>query len=411
VHPRTIFTYNSEAENQLPVVNLSLACNHCQSAACMLGCPASVFSRDTATGAILFDENKCIGCKYCQWNCPYDAPKFDYLKKTIAKCNLCNSGLIEGRLPACSTACPTGALSFGQLTDAMQERIYPWFPDKKLIPAVAFTSNRHINPLRIIPENTGSTPIQNQNKKNRNNAGDLSLTLFSFFSTLSVAFLISSFFSEIFPDKWIFVSWLVSIGLISLFHLGKKIRSWRSLSNIRYSALSREIAAFILYAVISSLAVLLHQPSLLIAASFAGLIFLLLIDNVYIFSDRNKTTVLHSGQTFISALIIISFISSAVIPFVFMALVKLGLTIQGLTGEKVKNSFFVFRFLRIVLLVVPGLSLVLQNSHPDITIIIIFLTGELIDRIMFYVDFNPLNINGLIAEQVNSDRDEKKNYK
>ena len=131
VHPRNLFTYNSEAENLLPVINLSLACNHCQSAVCMEGCPSSVFSRDSDTGAILFDEKKCIGCRYCQWNCPYDAPKFDYLKKTIAKCNLCNSGLIAGRQPACSTACPTGALRFDQLTNIDQEDAYSWFPDKK----------------------------------------------------------------------------------------------------------------------------------------------------------------------------------------------------------------------------------------------------------------------------------------
>jgi DMSO reductase anchor subunit/formate hydrogenlyase subunit 6/NADH:ubiquinone oxidoreductase subunit I len=377
----------------------------------MQGCPASVFSRDSDTGAVIFDENKCIGCKYCLWNCPYDAPKFDYIKKTIAKCNLCNSGMIAGRQPACSTACPTGALRFGQITDAMQESFYPWFPDKKLIPAVAFTGQQNSTPLRIIPENTVSDMKQNQDKKNRNNSGDLSLILFSFFATISVALLISSFFSEIFPDKRIFVSLLLAAGLISLFHLGKKIRSWRSLSNIRYSPLSREIAAFILYTAISVTAVFIYQPFLLIAAAIAGLIFLLLIDHVYIFSDRNKSTVLHSGQTFISALIIISFISSAVLPFIFIALIKLGLTLYSLTGEKLKNSFFVVRFLRIVLLVVPGLSLVLQHTHPDITIIIIFLTGEFIDRVLFYVDFNPLNIDTLISEQVNSERDEKKNYK
>jgi DMSO reductase anchor subunit/formate hydrogenlyase subunit 6/NADH:ubiquinone oxidoreductase subunit I len=377
----------------------------------MEGCPSSVFSRNADTGAILFDEKKCIGCRYCQWNCPYDAPKFDYIKKTIAKCNLCNSALISGRQPACSTACPTGALRFGQLTDIDQEDAYSWFPDKKLGPAIEFTNHKNVSLLKIIPEYIKSETKQNQNKINRDHSGDLSLILFSFFSTISVALLISSFINEIFPDKWIFLTLLIATGLISFLHLGKKLRSWRAVSNLRNSPLSREIATFILYSGVSVAAVFLHKPSLLIAAAVTGLILLLSIDGVYIFAGRNKSAILHSGQSFISALIIISFISSTVLPFVFMAFIKLGLTIYGMSVEKLRNSFFEFRFLRIVLLVVPGLSLVLQHSHPDITIIGIFLTGELIDRILFYIDFNPLNINALITEQVNSERDEKKNYK
>jgi DMSO reductase anchor subunit/ferredoxin len=377
----------------------------------MEGCPSSVYSRDADTGAIVFDEKKCIGCRYCQWNCPYDAPKFDYIKKTIAKCNLCNSGLIAGRQPACSTACPTGALRFDQLTDTAPGHVYSWFPEKKLIPAIGFTNHQNVSLLKIIPENIKSDTKQNQNNTDRDHSGDLSLIFFSFFATISVALVISSFLTENFPDKSIFASLLVATGLISFLHLGKKLRSWRAVSNLRHSPLSREIAAFILYSGVSLAAVFLHQPSLLVAAAVTGLIFLLSIDSVYIFTGSNKSTELHSGQAFISALIIISFISSTILPFILMAIVKLGLTIYGLTVEKLRNSFFVFRFLRIILLVVPGLSLVLKHSHPDITIVSIFLTGELIDRILFYIDFNPLNINALIAEQVNSERDEKKNNK
>jgi Fe-S-cluster-containing dehydrogenase component/DMSO reductase anchor subunit len=411
IHPRNIFTYNSEAENLLPVINLSMACNHCQSAVCMQGCPSLVFSRDNNTGAIIFDEKKCIGCKYCQWNCPYDAPKFDYIKKTITKCNLCNSGLKEDRQPACSTACPTGALSFGYITDTEMGRVYSWLPDKRLVPSIAFTSDKSMIPLKIIPENPDSIIKQNRDKNGRNISGDLSLIIFSFLSTISVSLIMSSFFTGLLPDKWLFISLLVASGVISLFHLGKIPRFWRSVSNLRNSPLSREIAAFLLYSGVSAVAVSLDQPSIIISAAITGLIFLYLIDNVYIFSDRKKSTVLHSGQTFISSLIIVSFISSTVLPFVFIAIIKLGLTIYSLCREKVWNSVFALRFLRIVLLVLPGSVLVLQHSYRDIAIILLFLTGELIDRILFYVDFNPSNINLFISEQINSDRDEKKKYK
>jgi len=134
ISPRNIYTYNSEAESSLHLINLALACNHCESAVCMVGCPSSAYKRDPVTGAIILDEIKCIGCRYCQWNCPYDAPKYDHEKKTITKCNLCYNGLKTGRQPACSSACPTGALRFGQLSLQKSYTYYSWFPGKNLEP-------------------------------------------------------------------------------------------------------------------------------------------------------------------------------------------------------------------------------------------------------------------------------------
>jgi DMSO reductase anchor subunit len=155
---------------------------------------------------------------------------------------------------------------------------------------------------------------------------------------------------------------------------------------------------------------LLNLPALLIASSISGFILLLLIDSVYIYTDRSRSVILHSGQTFISALIIISFISGSVLPFVFMALIKLGLSCYNQRVKRLNYSDFTLRFLRIAFLVVPGLNLILHNSHSDIFIIIIFLSGELIDRILFYNDFKPLNINTLINKQFKIERDEKKRY-
>jgi hypothetical protein len=71
------------------------------------------------------------------------------------------------------------------------------------------------------------------------------------------------------------------------------------------------------------------------------------------------------------------------------------------------NNNFEIRFLRIAFLIITGISLISHNSYPDLVTISIFLTGELFDRIIFYIDFNPLNINALINSQLNIDRDEK----
>jgi Fe-S-cluster-containing dehydrogenase component len=399
---RSIFTFNKEAESILPVINMSLACNHCETAVCMKGCPSSAYHRDEITGAVLIDEEKCIGCRYCLWNCPYDAPKFDKDKRIITKCNLCYTGFADGLQPSCSTACPTGALSFGSLSDKAKGWIYPWFPDKNLEPAIEFTSFNNNPPLRVIPGDASPKNISVRKRQKKNIAPELSLIIFSFLATISVSIIAISFLKGLYPKDYIFVPVLLATGITSLFHLGKKLRSWRSLTNLNNSPLSREIAAFILFAVISVLTVILHLPVLLIASAVAGLIFLLLIDSVYLFSDKSKSVLLHPGQTFISALVIVSFLSGILLPFLFIALVKAGLIVYQQIFNKLTKHHTNLRFMRIAFLIIPAISFILHNAHPENVIVIIFLTGELFDRILFYIDFNPVNIKSLIDEQLNN---------
>jgi Fe-S-cluster-containing dehydrogenase component len=72
---RGIRTYNELKVPGLPVFHYSIACNHCEKAPCKPVCPAEAFSTDEATGAVVHHEERCIGCRYCTWACPYDAPK------------------------------------------------------------------------------------------------------------------------------------------------------------------------------------------------------------------------------------------------------------------------------------------------------------------------------------------------
>jgi len=76
-HPwREISTFNSFQHPQLPVFHYSMACNHCEDAPCMISCPALAYSKDDNLNTITFNADKCIGCTYCTWACPYDAPKY-----------------------------------------------------------------------------------------------------------------------------------------------------------------------------------------------------------------------------------------------------------------------------------------------------------------------------------------------
>ena len=235
---------------------------------------------------------------------------------------------------------------------------------------------------------------------------EMSLIIFSFLSLLSVAILISAFIKGSFPDKMIQIPVLFLTGIVSLFHLGQKNRSWRALTNIKNSPLSREIAAFILYFILSVAATIFQIPFLLVVSSVAGLVFLIIIDSVYIYSDNRRAVVTHSGQTFISALLIISFLSGLILPFIFLAVIKL--LASGKNLLKQDGYYFIFRFLRLAFLIIPAIAMVSVNPYYEFLTIFIFITGEFFDRILFYIDFNPLNINTLIREHRNFDKNEKK---
>jgi len=91
--------------------NLSLSCNHCEKPICAEGCPTGAIHR-RPDGVVLLDSERCMGCHYCEWACPYGAPRFDDERGVMTKCTLCSDRLEEGLAPSCVTACPMRALDF-----------------------------------------------------------------------------------------------------------------------------------------------------------------------------------------------------------------------------------------------------------------------------------------------------------
>lgn len=103
-------------------LNVPMSCMHCEDADCVTVCPTGAsYKRDD--GIVLVDQDKCMGCNYCSWACPYGARELDESSGTMKKCTLCvdrieNARLPEvDRVPACVRACPTGARHFGDLGD------------------------------------------------------------------------------------------------------------------------------------------------------------------------------------------------------------------------------------------------------------------------------------------------------
>lgn len=99
-------------------------CMHCAEPACASGCPFQALKKDPVTGVIGWDGSLCIGCRYCEVVCPFEIPKFewDQFNPKVVKCELCRHLLDDGvAQPACTSACPTGAVIFGTRENLLQD--------------------------------------------------------------------------------------------------------------------------------------------------------------------------------------------------------------------------------------------------------------------------------------------------
>ncbi len=128
-------------------------CMHCEEAPCEVGCPVEATLHDHE-GLNLMVYNRCIGTRACSGYCPYKVRHFNYLDYTgdmapvtqlqrnpevtvrargvMEKCTYCVQRIASARIEAdksgapiadgavktaCQGACPTRAISFGDLND------------------------------------------------------------------------------------------------------------------------------------------------------------------------------------------------------------------------------------------------------------------------------------------------------
>jgi len=95
---------------------VKVQCMHCDYPACESACIVGAISK-RESGPVVWDGDKCIGCRYCMVACPFQIPSFQYdtaLKPDIVKCDFCVHRTSAGRVPACVEICPVEALTYGR---------------------------------------------------------------------------------------------------------------------------------------------------------------------------------------------------------------------------------------------------------------------------------------------------------
>lgn len=95
-------------------------CMHCLDPECVKACPFGAITK-SEDGPVIIDHEKCTGCRLCVKACPWNIPKFNLETKKVYKCDFCYSRLKNDLLPACSEACPTEALKFGDREELLKE--------------------------------------------------------------------------------------------------------------------------------------------------------------------------------------------------------------------------------------------------------------------------------------------------
>ncbi|APE96165.1 4Fe-4S dicluster domain-containing protein [Halodesulfurarchaeum formicicum] len=115
-------------------ISVSISCMHCEDPPCETVCPTGAIEKRDSDGIVTVNRDKCIGCHYCAWSCPYGAPKFDGDNK-MQKCHMClGKGAGEGygspakkheddggEKPACVDTCVGGALKAGPMDELTKE--------------------------------------------------------------------------------------------------------------------------------------------------------------------------------------------------------------------------------------------------------------------------------------------------
>ncbi|MCF8369766.1 MAG: 4Fe-4S binding protein [Bacteroidales bacterium] len=406
---REISTFNSYHHPKLPSFHYSLACNHCEHASCMESCPALAYTIDDDLNTIIHHPDRCIGCKYCTWACPYDAPKYVESNGIVEKCTACLHRLEKNLKPACAHLCPTGALDFKDIEIKNHKRL-SGYTEANL--------GARIDIIRLRKQRAPISALQLDKSEEvqfiqleKNKPGDkinIKKEWVLVFFTLIIPFLTAlatggalGFFQV---DPYVFLSVGVLGSLLSIFHLGKKARVWRAVLNVRSSWLSREVLSYGLFLGLSAIFLFFPEYSIIgFTAAFFGFICSYFADKVYQVVEKTTVLNIHSSSVFLTAILFTTLLTNnyyfALFIMGFKALLYLYRKIYFVIhNRKLRPGFIFFRI---------SLGLVLPLifwDHSKIgvhsLIFCLIVAGEVIDRIEFYMECSVITPKGQLLKDM-----------
>ena len=131
-HSQSGNIYDAIREEPLPEPRVSvesfegsavpLQCRHCEDAPCVEICPTGALRKSESGQVVVFDKERCIGCKWCVVVCPFGVIWLGEDGRSLIKCDLCPERVNSGKEPACVDACPTGALIFVEVDEVVRGR-------------------------------------------------------------------------------------------------------------------------------------------------------------------------------------------------------------------------------------------------------------------------------------------------
>ena len=396
---REVYTFNETHHPALPLFNLSMACNHCVDAACKKGCPALAYTKDAETGAVVHHADRCMGCTYCTWACPYDAPRYNHSGGVIEKCDFCVERLREGEAPACVCACPTNALRLGDFGGDDETRHVPGFTEAGLRPAVEFIRLRErgeVPEATAPPSGEAVTALFESSRlipePKITLRAEWPLLLFTTVAYLLVAWLTAMLPYPLAVNPYVFLGAGAAAMGATAVHLGRKSRFFRAIFNLKGSWLSREILFFSLFLGLGGAYLLFFPgvPGLGRAAAAVGFVSLFSIDRVYQVAMRVGPLNFHSAHTLLNGLYLTGILTGNGLIFGLMGGMKCFLytyrkVLFKRTGRKVRPLISLLRVGFGFLLPLVFFLLNFENMADYYGLAILgVILGELIDRTEYY---------------------------
>ncbi len=428
----------------------SMSCNHCLDPQCLIGCPTESYIKIEETGIVIHEDDTCIGCQYCTWNCPYGVPTYHEERHIVTKCHMCHERLSAGESPACVQACPSGAIMIETVNvKEWKERDIQSSPDMPFLPDATITNS---TTRYTLPKNMPEMTERDEHIL-RPAHSEIPLVFMTVLTQISLgAFFalmmgdILSLFSLSSPT-WIMavVTMLpAALGLpLSALHLGRPILAMTAMKNIKTSWLSREALALGIFTALMSVNVAFYyfEVPKILHVSFEIITFAIGIFGIYAQSmiyrikarpawDRVTTNLKFFGVGYVGLLIIalvalFEGMSEVVTPIVATSLVfavaQAFFTFEDrrtlLTSKQ--NSYQLERTNRIYdeyfalhvkarvggfilgSILLPLLVLILVSAGANavaiaflIFAVLFSVSSELVDRFLFYATVVPLGMAG-----------------